>query len=43
MAGSIIITMLFGVAVYLITGSHLLAGVTGFIGGVSYSRSLRAS
>lgn len=32
--------MVFGVVIYLITGSHLLAGLTGFMGGIGYARGL---
>lgn len=39
--GSILLTMVFGAVVYVITGSHLLAGVTGFVGGIGYARGLK--
>lgn len=38
--GSILLTMVFGVVVYLITGSHLCAAITGIVGGIGYSRGL---
>ena len=35
------VTMVFGMLVYLVSGSHLLAGVTGIVGGFSYAHALR--
>lgn len=43
MLASWAITVAFAVVIYAITGSMLLAGVTGAIGGIAYSCGLRES
>ena len=42
-AAAFVLTMVFGVVVYSITDSHLMAGVTGLVGGVAYARASRES
>jgi uncharacterized membrane protein len=41
--GSLLLTMIAAPIVYALTGSMLLAGMTGVIGGIAYSRGLRGT